>query len=113
MNAALDTAHLFLLLLTVLSVLCKKLSSGASQSGNRPFSFLGMALALALQEPLPKLSAVAKITLPEDPSFADVSARWSDYKAPQPGLVVTVASESDIEQTVSIHVTVALRRWLG
>jgi hypothetical protein len=59
-----------------------------------------MVLAQAVQELGPKLSSAAKITLPDDPSFDSVKARWSDYKAPQPGLVVTVASESDIEQTV-------------
>jgi hypothetical protein len=35
----------------------------------------------------------------------DVAARRSDYKAPQPGVVVTVASESDVKRTVNFLVT--------
>jgi hypothetical protein len=48
----------------------------------------------------------AKITFPEDISYLDVTARWSDYKAPESGLVVAVASESDIEQTMKIFIAV-------
>lgn len=68
-----------------------------------------MALAQAAQELGPKLSSAAKITFPDDPSYGSVKARWSDYKAPQPGVVVTVASESDIEQTVCTFASLIAR----
>jgi hypothetical protein len=65
-----------------------------------------MSLTHASQELGPKLSAAARITYPDDPLYADLTTRWSDYKAPQSGVVVTVASESDIEQTVCILSTI-------
>ncbi len=48
-----------------------------------------------------KLSPKASIDLYSEEAFAANAARWSDYKAPQPGAVVNVATESDIEKTVS------------
>jgi hypothetical protein len=47
-----------------------------------------------------KLSPKASINFRTDETFKDNAARWSDYKAPQPGAVVNVATEGDIEKTV-------------
>lgn len=47
------------------------------------------------------LSPEASINLRSNEAFKDNAARWSDYRAPQPGAVVNVATESDIEKTVS------------
>jgi hypothetical protein len=47
-----------------------------------------------------KLSPGASINLASDEAFEANKKRWSEYKAPQPGAVVNVATEGDIEQTV-------------
>lgn len=48
-----------------------------------------------------KLSPKASINLRSDEAFAANEARWSDYKAPQPGAIVNVVTEGDTEKTVS------------
>jgi hypothetical protein len=60
-----------------------------------------MALFQSIHALKEKLSPKASINMRSDEAFATNAARWSDYKAPQPGAVVNVATESDIEKTVS------------
>jgi len=70
-------------------------------------ALLKMSLAHAAQELGSSLSSAARITFPDGQLYTNVTARWSDYKAPQLGVVVTVASEPDIKQTVCFLVTTA------
>jgi hypothetical protein len=49
------------------------------------------------------LSSGATIDYKGDANYATSAARWSDLNAPKPGAVVNVASEADIEATVSYH----------
>jgi hypothetical protein len=51
----------------------------------------------------PLLSPGASIVLPSDPEFAGLTARWREYEAPNITIVVKVAVEFDVQQTVSIH----------
>lgn len=51
----------------------------------------------------PLLSPGASIVLPGDPEFAGLIARWREYEAPNIIVVVQVAVESDVQQTVSMH----------
>jgi hypothetical protein len=60
-----------------------------------------MALFQSIHTLKEKLSPKASVNLRSDEAFAANAARWSDYKAPQPSAVVNVATESDIEETVS------------
>ena len=48
------------------------------------------------------LSIDATVDLIGEAGYATSAARWSDLNTPKPGAVVNVASESDIEATVSI-----------
>ncbi len=59
-----------------------------------------MALYESIQTLKDQLSPNASIDFRSDEAFKDNAARWSDLKAPQPGAVVNVATESDIEKTV-------------
>ena len=52
------------------------------------------------------LSPEATIVLLQDEGYKISAARWSDYHAPQPGAVVNVACESDIEKTVGLKTLV-------
>ena len=47
------------------------------------------------------LSSGATIDLIGDANYTSSAARWSDLHTPKPGAVVNVATESDIEATVS------------
>jgi hypothetical protein len=55
------------------------------------------------------ISASATIDTPTDIAFFENGARWSTYRAPCPGAVVNVASETDIASTVSCPV--CLFKW--
>ncbi|KAJ2979491.1 hypothetical protein NUW58_g7186 [Xylaria curta] len=48
----------------------------------------------------PKLSPQATIVLPGDSDFASLTARWREYRAPNISVVVKVATESDVQETV-------------
>jgi FAD/FMN-containing dehydrogenase len=50
-----------------------------------------------------QLSSTASVVISSDPQFT--TGRWSDFAAPEPGAVVHVATESDVQQTVSQHVS--------
>lgn len=50
----------------------------------------------------PLLSPEAKIILPSDTEFTQVTARWREFQAPQIALVVQVAVEADVQHTVSL-----------
>jgi hypothetical protein len=60
-----------------------------------------MDLKLVMQDLRSTLSPGAEIIFPSDTTFGNLTARWSDYEAPQPSVVVSVVTESDIEKTVS------------
>lgn len=47
------------------------------------------------------LSERASINFPGDADFSSNTIRWSEYAAPQPGAVINVATETDIQKTVS------------
>ena len=49
----------------------------------------------------PLLSPGASIVVPSNPRFASLVSRWREYKAPKVTVVVQVANESDVQQTVS------------
>lgn len=46
------------------------------------------------------LSEGASINFPGDPDFYANTIRWSEYAAPQPGAVINVATETDVQKTV-------------
>jgi hypothetical protein len=50
------------------------------------------------------ISTSATIDTPTDVAFLENGARWSEHKAPCPGAVVNVATETDIASTVSCPV---------
>lgn len=47
------------------------------------------------------LSEGASINFPGDANFYSNTVRWSEYAAPQPGAVINVTTESDVQKTVS------------
>ncbi|KAK9349620.1 hypothetical protein V1523DRAFT_422378 [Lipomyces doorenjongii] len=59
-----------------------------------------MSLKDKLQELISVLNEAASINFPGDPDFCPNTIRWSEYAAPQPGAVVNVATESDVQKTV-------------
>lgn len=48
------------------------------------------------------LSAEATFDTIGEESYEKSAARWSDLGTPKPGVVVNVASEADVEATVSL-----------
>ena len=48
------------------------------------------------------LSDRARLLLPGSKAFADASLRWSSANAPHYSLVVQVATEADVQQTVRL-----------
>ena len=54
-----------------------------------------------VQELQSLLSPHAKIILPSESSFADATSRWSALDAPEPNVVVLVATEKDVAATVN------------
>jgi hypothetical protein len=51
----------------------------------------------------PLLSPKASIVHSTNPEFAGLVARWREYKGPNITVVVQVAVESDVQETVSVH----------
>lgn len=49
----------------------------------------------------PLLSPQASIVLPGDIAFSNLTSRWREYRAPNISVVVQVATEVDVQQTVS------------
>jgi hypothetical protein len=49
----------------------------------------------------PKLSNGAQIYLPSSDGFVEGTTRWSSYKAPNITVVVQVANENDVAETVN------------
>ncbi|CAG8973974.1 hypothetical protein HYALB_00010094 [Hymenoscyphus albidus] len=47
-----------------------------------------------------RLSSGASIVLPNNTEFANLTSRWREYDAPSINVVVEVANESDVQQTV-------------
>ncbi|KAL4994486.1 hypothetical protein BDV10DRAFT_176806 [Aspergillus recurvatus] len=56
----------------------------------------------------PQLSRSASITTVTGPLDSDFE-RWSAYRAPQPGVVVSVATEEDVERTVAYCISNSIR----
>lgn len=52
----------------------------------------------------PLLSPRASIILPNHPEFVSLTARWRDYEAPNIAVVVKIADEFDVQQTVSVWI---------
>lgn len=48
-----------------------------------------------------RLSPGATILLPDNPEFANATSRWGDYAKPDITVVVEVATEGDVSETVS------------
>jgi hypothetical protein len=65
-----------------------------------------MSLAENIGKLRNNLSPGASINLASEEAFEANKKRWSENKAPQPGAIVNVATESDIEQTVCFLPTV-------
>lgn len=59
---------------------------------------------MSLEDKLQTLKAVlneaASINFPGDREFYPNTIRWSEYAAPQPGAVINVATETDVQKTV-------------
>lgn len=51
----------------------------------------------------PLLSPTASIVLPGNPEFDNLTARWREYEAPEIAVAVQVATETDVQNTVSVH----------
>lgn len=49
----------------------------------------------------PKLSPKAHIILPDDSGFVGATQRWAQYQPPSFRAVVEVATEGDVQETVS------------
>ncbi|EPS31096.1 hypothetical protein PDE_06051 [Penicillium oxalicum 114-2] len=49
------------------------------------------------------LSEGASIKFPGDPDFYPNTIRWSEYAAPQPGAVINVATETDVQKTLAVN----------
>lgn len=47
------------------------------------------------------LSPNATVVFPGQSAFADLSSRWTNYQAPEVRVVVSVYTESDVQETVS------------
>jgi hypothetical protein len=63
-----------------------------------------MSLKDKLQSLKSVLNEAASINCRGDPDFYPNTIRWSEYAAPQPGAVINVATESDVQKTVGgIH----------
>lgn len=56
-----------------------------------------------------KLSCEASIVLASDPKFSTLASRWSDFGGPQPGALVYVATEEDVERTVRALVQIIIQ----
>jgi len=52
------------------------------------------------------LNGSASINLRGDTDFLKNTERWSGYAAPQPGAVINVTTESDVQNTVGIFQSV-------
>ncbi|KAI1320500.1 FAD-binding domain-containing protein [Xylariaceae sp. FL0255] len=48
----------------------------------------------------PLLSPDASVILPDDPDFAGLVSRWREYEAPRVSVIVKVATEADVQETV-------------
>ena len=65
------------------------------------------------------LSEGASIKFPGDPDFYPNTIRWSEYAAPQPGAVINVATETDVQKTLGeiffelLMIGIVLRRTGG
>jgi hypothetical protein len=47
------------------------------------------------------LSGNASVSFRGDPEFSANALRWSEFGAPQPGAIVNVATEADVQKTGS------------
>lgn len=52
----------------------------------------------------PRLSSNADIFGPYDKEFPNLASRWREYHAPTVAALVQVATESDIQETVSKYI---------
>ena len=75
-----------------------------------PFTVLANQLSYGMSDNLgiladlgPLLSPKASIVLPSHPEFPSLVARWREYEAPDITVVVQIAVESDVQQTVSVY----------
>ena len=59
-----------------------------------------MSLKGKLQSLQSHLDGAASINFRGDPDFQANTLRWSDFAAPQPGAVINVATENDVQKTV-------------
>lgn len=62
---------------------------------------IGAVASTVVTELGPRLSQNAAILLPGSVQFADATDLWQQYMVPNITVVVDVASESDVQQTVS------------
>lgn len=64
----------------------------------------------------PFLNGAASISFRGDPEFKTNTERWSEYAAPQPGAVINVVTESDVQKTVSVfkkRISNCIVRWVA
>ena len=60
-----------------------------------------MSLKGKLQSLQSHLNKAASINFRGDPEFKANTLRWSGFAAPQPGAVINVTTENDVQKTVS------------
>ncbi len=83
-------ATVFAILAVIAALTLRSFEIGYSHDSSRIRSELG-----------PRLSHSASIILPHSADFAAATIRWTEYQAPTFSAVVEVASERDVQETVS------------
>ena len=83
-------ATIFAIIAVITALTFRSYEIGHSHDSSRICSELG-----------PRLSHSASIILPHSADFAAATIRWTEYQAPTFSAVVEVASERDVQETVS------------
>ena len=71
-----------------------------------------MSLHIKLESLQSVLSGAASVCLRDSPEFSSVALRWSEFAAPQPGAIVNVQTEEDVQRTVSQKIQFSLSKLL-
>jgi hypothetical protein len=69
-----------------------------------------MSLHIKLESLQSVLSGAASVYLRDSPEFSSVALRWSEFAAPQPGAIVNVQTEEDVQRTVSQKIQLFLEQ---
>jgi hypothetical protein len=69
-----------------------------------------MSLHIKLESLQSVLSGAASVYHRDSPEFSSVALRWSEFAAPQPGAIVNVQTEEDVQRTVSQKIQLFLEQ---